>query len=295
MQTQRLGRISVDKVLEMESGLPLPMMFPDVTSADLARMSAWYADSDIGDSPETSLGTLSMHSFVLRLDGLNVLVDGCCGNHKNRSVPNVHQLNTPWLANLAAVGLKPEDIHMVMCTHLHFDHVGWNTRLENGRWVPTFPNARYVFARQDYEHWSTQEHEAPHREAFDDSVLPVVAAGQADILDISGNVAVAQEVGEGIWLEPAFGHSPGSCLVRARAGGEEALFWGDVIHHPVQLVRPDLPLVFDHDPQAAVSVRHRVLAQAAGSDVTCFPAHFRGSSAGHVHREGDAFRFAFVD
>jgi len=293
MQSQRLGRMQVDKLFEMEGGLPLGMFLPDVTAADLTALARWHVDSDLGTEPDHAMFMLSMHSFVIRIDGFNVLVDACNGNHKQRSVPNVHRLETPYLANLAALGLRPEDIHAVLCTHLHFDHVGWNTRLENGRWVPTFPNARYVFSAQDYAHWSTQEEEAVHREAFEDSVLPVVATGQAEILDIGGETAVHHEIGDGIWLEPAFGHSPGCCLVHARAGGAPALFWGDVIHHPLQLVRPEIAVV-DHDPAQALAVRRAVLECTADSDTMCFPAHFRGSSAGHVRRDGDAYRFAFV-
>jgi len=294
MQSHRLGRMTVSKVVEMESGAPMAMMFPNLSAADLARMALWYADPDVTLTPETSQVMLSMHSFVLQRDGYNVLVDACNGNGKQRCIPGVHQLDTRYLANLAALGLRPEDIHLVMCTHLHFDHVGWNTRLENGRWVPTFPNARYVFARQDYDHWASQDHEQPHREAFDDSVLPVVQAGLADILDVGSGVAVQQEIGDGIWLEPAFGHSPGSCIVHAQAGGAPALFWGDVIHHPIQLVRPDLTLPFDFDPQGAAAVRKSVLDRVADESTMCFPAHFRGSSAGRVRRHEEHFRFEFA-
>lgn len=295
MQQQMLGRMKVSKIMELESGAPLPMIFPGVTGADLGAMAKWYRDPDINDQPETSSIILSNHSFVIQVDGQNILVDACNGNHKQRSVPPVHKLNTPYLENLAALGLKPEDIHVVMCTHLHFDHVGWNTRLENGCWVPTFPNARYIFGKQDYDFWSKHEEADPHREAFDDSVLPVVHAGLADIIDVENRVAVHREIGDGVWMEPAFGHSPGCCVVGAEAGGPPAMFWGDVVHHPIQLIRPELALVFDHDQAAAVETRRKLLNRIADSDTTCFPAHFRGASAGHVTRDGDVFRYEFVD
>jgi len=294
MQSAKLGRMSVSKVVEMEDGLPLAMMFPAVTPADLACMARWHADPAITLDPASSMLMLSMHSFVIQLDGQAILIDTCNGNCKQRSIPSVHMLNTPYLANLAALGLQPEDIDMVMCTHLHFDHVGWNTRIQDGRWVPTFPNARYLFGKRDYEHWVTQEAEAPHREAFEDSILPIVRAGLADIIDVEGATAACLEIGEGIWLEPAFGHSPGCCLIHAQAGGPPALFWGDVVHHPIQLVRPDLPLMFDYDPLAAVNVRQDLLARIADSETMCFPAHFRGTSAGHVHRDGGAYRYTFA-
>ena len=295
MQTQQLGRMTVSKVVEAEDGVPLPMIFPAIAASDLERVKRWCADPDLTTDPETSKITLSMHSFVIRIAGMNVLVDACNGDDKQRCIPSVHLQKSPYLANLAAQGFKPEDIHMVLCTHLHFDHVGWNTRLENGRWVPTFPKARYIFGKRDYDHFASEDAELPHREAYADSVLPVVAAGQAEIVDLEGPTAAVQEIGDGVWLEPAFGHSPGSCLVRAQAGGAQALFWGDTIHHPIQLVRPELTLPFDFDQQRAAKVRQDVLERIADTDTMCFPAHFRGQTAGHVHRDGDAYRYAFVE
>ncbi len=294
MQPHRLGQLTISKVVEKESGVPLPMMLPELTAADLARVRRWSNDSDLTADPASSRITLSMHSFVIQLGGQTVLVDACNGNHKQRCLPDVHLLDTPYLANLAALGLKPEDIDLVLCTHLHFDHVGWNTRLDNGRWVPTFPNARYLFGKRDYDHFASDAAELPHRQAFDDSVLPVVQAGQAEILDLEGNTAVHREIGDGIWLEPAFGHSPGNCVVKAQAGGAPALFWGDVIHHPVQLARPDLTLAFDYDQGMAARARQKILNRVADSDTMCFPAHFRGATAGHVRRDGDAYRYEFA-
>lgn len=294
MQPQRLGKLTVSKVMEMEDGLPLPAMFPDLTAADLAQVRRWCADPDLTADPATSRVTLSMHSFVLQLGGQNILVDACSGNHKQRSVPGVHMLDTRYLENLAAAGFKPEDIHLVLCTHLHFDHVGWNTRLENGRWVPTFPNARYLFGKRDYDHFASEEAETPHREAYADSILPVVAANQAEIIDLEGPRAALREIGDGVWLEPAFGHSPGSCLVKARAGGDEALFWGDMLHHPIQLARPEVGLPFDYDPALAVKVRQDALARIADSSTMCFPAHFRGATAGRVRNDGAVYSFEYV-
>lgn len=294
MQSISLGRMSVSRVFEMEDGLPLPMMFPAITAADLGRMARWYADPAFTQDTASSMLMLSMHSFVIQLNGKHILIDSCNGNCKPRSIPSAHMLKTPYLANLAALGLTPADIDMVMCTHLHFDHVGWNTQLVDGRWVPTFPNARYLFGKRDYEHWAKQDKDAPHREAFEDSVLPIVGAGLADIIDVESPTAAYLEVGDGIWLEPAFGHSPGCCLIHAQAGGAPAIFWGDVIHHPIQLVRPDLPLMFDHDPLAAVKVRQDLLARIADTPTICFPAHFRSGSAGQVQRDGNAYRYAFA-
>ena len=298
MQPQQLGRLRVSKVMEMEAaGPPLSMVFPELTPADLERLSGWCPLPGLTNDPATTPMSLSMHSFVIEADGQNILIDACNGNCKERAVPSVDNLQTPYLENLAAAGFRPEDIHLVMCTHLHFDHVGWNTRLENGRWVPTFPNARYVFGKRDYDHWSTQEIEAEfvHRQAYEDSVLPVVQADQADIIDVDDPVAVQREIGDGVWMEPAFGHSPGCVLIKAQSSGAPALFWGDVIHHPVQMIRPELSMPFDFDPPAAVRVRQDMLADIADGETICFPAHFGGVSAGRVHGDGSAYRYEFVE
>ena len=237
--------------------------------------------------------TFSVHSFVIEVDGQTILVDTCDGNHKNRLIEAVHQLDTDYLGNLARAGFLPEDIDLVMCTHLHFDHVGWNTRLENGKWVPTFANAKYLFGKRDYEYFQTgQAGEEAHFESFVDSIIPVMEAGQGIIVDES-HVA-HREIGNGVWLEPAFGHSPGCCTVHGRADAGEAIFWGDVIHHPVQLIRPDLPFAFDADPAMASLTRQRVMKKALDEDLLCFPAHFRKTSAGKIRADGHAYRYEWV-
>jgi glyoxylase-like metal-dependent hydrolase (beta-lactamase superfamily II) len=292
MQPVTLGRMTVSKVLEMEVGPPLPLMLPGVNAEDLARLATWYRDETLGPTPEQSAFTMSMHSFVLQLDGLTVLIDACNGNHKHRSIPDVDRVETPYLANLAGIGLTPDDIDAVLCTHLHFDHVGWNTRLASGRWVPTFPNARYFFSRVDFEHFGQQELEDDHLRAFRDSILPVYEAGRAELIE--ANAVVHREIGNGIWFEPAFGHSPGNVSVLAACGGERAIFWGDVVHHPVQLIRPELTMAPDTDPEMAREMRRRTLSRAADEGLVCFPAHFRDPSAGRVLRDGEVYRYRFV-
>jgi glyoxylase-like metal-dependent hydrolase (beta-lactamase superfamily II) len=295
MQPIQLGRMTVHKVHEMDSPTPLLAQLPGATAADLARLKTWYepGDGELTDDPETSCMTFGVHSWVIELDGQTILVDSCCGNHKNRSLPEVHQLDTDYLGNLRRAGFAPEDIDLVMCTHLHFDHVGWNTRLEGGKWVPTFRNAKYLFGKRDYAYFiANPEGELIHNEAFLDSIVPVMDAGQGVLVD-EDHVA-HREIGNGLWLEPAFGHSPGNVTVHGQAGGEAAVFWGDVIHHPLQMIRYDLPFAFDADPVMASATRQRVMAKAAEEDLTCFPAHFRLSSAGKVRRDGDAYKYEWL-
>jgi glyoxylase-like metal-dependent hydrolase (beta-lactamase superfamily II) len=173
------------------------------------------------------------------------------------------------------------------------DHVGWNTRLENGQWVPTFPNARYVFGRRDYEFFSKQTHEAHHREAYLDSIMPIVDAGLADIVE--SDHCVHREIEDGVWLQDATGHSAGCVVVNAQRGGMQAAFAGDVVHHPIQMVRPDTPFFADEDPALACVTRERLFNQWADSGAVVYPAHFPDEPAGRIHRVRGHFRYEFLN
>jgi glyoxylase-like metal-dependent hydrolase (beta-lactamase superfamily II) len=290
--SRRLGKMKVKTVGEGEGMMPMQVALPGVTGEDLAELKRWYWSKELSQDPHAAVFHIDVRSYVLQLDGMNVLIDTCCGNDKQRSVPWADRLQTEWLLNLARAGLEPADMHLVLCTHLHADHVGWNTRLENGRWVPTFPNARYVFSRKDYEFFGRQTHEAHNREAYIDSVLPVVEAGLADIVE--SNRCVHREIEDGIWLEDAAGHSPGSVVVNARRGGSQAAFTGDVIHHPIQLVRPDIAFFADESPAEACATRQRLLAQYADNGTVLFPAHFSDPPSGRVYRAKRHFCYEFL-
>jgi glyoxylase-like metal-dependent hydrolase (beta-lactamase superfamily II) len=286
-----LGKLEIKSVREGDGRIPMQFALPGVTGQDLSALKAWYWSDELSLDPEAALFHIEVRSYLLNIDGLNVLIDTCCGNDKERSVPWAHRLQSPWLQNLAGAGCEPDDIHLVLCTHLHADHVGWNTRLEDGRWVPTFPNARYVFSRNDVEFFGRQTREAHNREAYADSVLPVVEAGLADIVD--SNACVHREIEDGIWLEDAAGHSPGSVIVNARRGGSRVVFMGDIVHHPIQLVRPDIPFFADEDPVEACATRQRLLAQCADNEAVLYPAHFPNPPAGRVRRAERFFSYDF--
>jgi glyoxylase-like metal-dependent hydrolase (beta-lactamase superfamily II) len=294
MKPMTLGRLSVARIYEGDALIPLSVALPGITTQDLAQLKTWYWDPDLAESPASAGMRISVHSFVLRVDGRNILIDTCCGNDKKRSLPPVSMQHWPYLANLAQAGLRPEDIDLVMCTHLHFDHVGWNTRLQDGSWVPTFPKARYLFGRRDFEFFSSQRHEALHREAFDDSVAPILDAGLADLVDADSRVH--REIGDGVWLTDVSGHSPGNLCVLAESGGSRAIFSGDCFHHPVQIVRPDAAFFADENPSQASVTRQRLLGEYANKDAVFFPAHFTGATAGRVERSGSGpLRFRFLD
>lgn len=294
MRDLTLGRLKVSRVYESDAVIPLAVALPGITDRDLAHLKSWYWDADLADDPARAGMRISVHSYVLQVDGRNILVDTCCGNDKQRSLEAVSHLQTRYLENLRIAGLRPEDIHLVLCTHLHFDHVGWNTRLENGRWVPTFPNARYLFGRQDLEYFSTQHHEATHREAFEDSVAPILDADLADIVDVGARIH--RELGDGVWLEDASGHSPGNLCLIADCGAERGIFSGDCFHHPVQIVRPDAAFFADENPTQASATRRRLLDQYADTGAVFFPAHFTGASAGRVERQPrGGLRYRFLE
>jgi glyoxylase-like metal-dependent hydrolase (beta-lactamase superfamily II) len=287
-----LKNITVQSVREGEGQMPMSVALPDVKARDLAALKEWYWSPELTADPATATFHLDVRSYLMQVDGLNIMIDTCCGNDKVRSVPWADRLQSPYLYNLQRLGVDPKDIHMVLCTHLHVDHVGWNTRLDNGQWVPTFPNARYIFGRRDYEFFSRQTHEAHHREAYLDSIVPVLEAGLADIVE--SDHCVHREIEDGVWLQDAAGHSPGCVVINAKRGGLQAAFAGDVVHHPIQLIRPDAPFFADEDPAGACATRQNLFEQWADSGAMVYPAHFPDEPQGRVHRAGAGFRYEFL-
>jgi glyoxylase-like metal-dependent hydrolase (beta-lactamase superfamily II) len=183
-----------------------------------------------------------------------------------------------------------------MCTHLHWDHVGWNTRLVNGQWVPTFPNARYIMARREYEHWdkvyaaekAKPKHDNMHALAFEDSVLPIMRAEKAVLVDDDF------ELERGLWLEPCHGHSAGHVVINVDAGNERGVFIGDVIHHPLQVLYPELSTRADLDTTASRASRRALIEKHAGAGTLVLPQHFATPSCGRIERDGGGLRFDFV-
>jgi glyoxylase-like metal-dependent hydrolase (beta-lactamase superfamily II) len=235
---------------------------------------------------------LSIHSWLLTVGGKRILIDACVGNHKPRAPRKMwDMLDTPWLARLAAAGARPEQVDMVMCTHLHVDHVGWNTRLDNGRWVPTFPNAKYVFITQDYEHYLSLDNDPAtgpvNGGSFRDSVLPVVEAGLAQM--VSGAAAFD----EGLSVEPAPGHTPGTIAIKFESKGERALFCGDILHHALQVYHPEWNSFACADAANARSSRRKVLEHCAGGAML-LPAHFGAPFACRVEAKGGGFLPRFI-
>jgi glyoxylase-like metal-dependent hydrolase (beta-lactamase superfamily II) len=207
------------------------------------------------------------------------------GNDKERAVAAWNQRQGPFLQNMAQAGFAPETIDTVLCTHLHVDHVGWNTRLVQSRWVPTFANARYLFGRQEWAHWS-QAGDADDQRVMADSVRPIVDAGLAQLVEMDHTLT------EEVKLEPTPGHTPGHVSVRIRSQGAEAVITGDLMHHPLQCCEPDVASNFDVDTQAARQTRRRFLSEQADKPVMVLGTHFAAPTAGWVVTAGDAWQFA---
>ncbi|WP_035656041.1 MBL fold metallo-hydrolase, partial [Bradyrhizobium sp. STM 3809] len=254
-----------------------PALTPDMLAAERSALQAARAL----DAQDTLM--LCVQSYVVKTPHHTILIDSCIGNDKPRARP-VWNMKTDdsYMRALAAAGISVDDIDVVMCTHLHTDHVGWNTRLDNGRWVPTFPNARYVFAQAEYDYWVAQNDKA-EVPAFADSVLPVVEAQRADIVS-DGFV-----IGDHVRLLPTPGHTPGHVAVAIGKARDEAVFAGDLIHSPLQLAYPELSPKFDVDPKQAAVTRRGFLDRYCDTPTLCCTAHFPSPSAGRITRNGNGF------
>jgi glyoxylase-like metal-dependent hydrolase (beta-lactamase superfamily II) len=281
MSSITLGNVEIIRVFELPL-IPLPraVAFPD-TDPELWRRNADWLEPEYFDAAADAL-PFSMQSWVLRSEGRTILVDTGIGNAKQRpGDPPLHELDTPYLAELAAAGVVPEDVDVVVCTHVHGDHVGWNTRLVDGEWVPTFGNARYLFARADFDFWDPANGH-PSRSGprmanvFEDSVAPVHQAGLAELWDDH------YDIDANLRLEPAPGHTPGSAVLWLSSGTDRAAFVGDLLHSPLQVLEPDESSCFDEDEAAARATRRRVLAQVADERVLLVPAHLPAAGAVEV-------------
>jgi glyoxylase-like metal-dependent hydrolase (beta-lactamase superfamily II) len=287
-----VGRASIARIEETYLPIyPPGDIFPQWNDAIAAEHASWLAPAHY--DAEKNLIKLSVHSWLLQVGGKKFLIDACCGNHKARPArPFWNMLNTPYLERLAAAGARPQDIDYVMCTHLHHDHVGWNTLNANGRFMPTFPNARYVISRPDFEYYRKLDAAPDQAEpvefgAFRECVLPVVEAGRADF------VTGPHRLDEHIEIVPAPGHSAGHVVFRLESAGERAVFIGDVLHHLIQVYYPHWNFPKNADAQQARASRRAVLAHCAATGALMLPAHVGAPFAGRIEAAGDGFRPRF--
>jgi glyoxylase-like metal-dependent hydrolase (beta-lactamase superfamily II) len=286
--TCKIGQATVTRIPERSITFPASALLPDWDAAVASCAQGWLVPEHM-NAAHTHL-TASVHSWLVKTETHRILIDTGIGNGKTRASPLFNQLDTPFLDRLAAAGCTPEEVTHVLLTHIHTDHVGWNTSLEGGLWIPTFANARYFIPRAGCNSFN-----APHgrlRPDFDmyaDSILPVIKAGQAELVDPTGG-----EVLDGFTYHPTPGHSIDHMSILLSSQGEEAIFAGDVMHHPSQIGRPRWNSVFCADPEQAEDSRRRVLDYASERSMVYFSSHFAGSSAGRISRDGDAYRWQSI-
>jgi glyoxylase-like metal-dependent hydrolase (beta-lactamase superfamily II) len=287
-----IGQFEINRVIESEGPfLEVQSFIPDADQAVVEANRDWLMPRFI--EPASNKIILNIQSYILRTPRHTILVDTCVGNDKPRpGRPMFDRLSLPYLADLAAAGVRPEEVDFVLCTHLHVDHAGWNTQLINGRWVPTFPNAKYIFARTEYEFWERRHldgSEGPVPNVYDDSILPVMQAGQAVLVDAD------HQIDDGLWFEPAPGHTPGNVVVNLQSQGATGVLTGDVMHHPLQLIRPEWSSRACEDAVQSAATRRALIERYADTDTLIAPAHFASPTMGHIISKGDGFGYRLVN
>ena len=287
----KVGSVEIGRVLDSYIlGATMQGTFPEFNREAVRPHEDWLCPTHM--DPETGHFKMPVHSWIFSVNGQNVLVDTCTGNHKTLpGMDEFQMLNTLYLDRLAEAGLRPDDIHYVLCTHLHVDHVGWNTRLVNGRWVPTFPNATYVFSRVEYEAAKAAgtNPNAPSflKYVFEDSIYPVMEAGRAVLVD------GIHELLDAITLRPAPGHSPGHVRIELRSQGSQGVFIGDMMHSPIQVPFWQWSSRLCWDQRMATDSRRDLLDYCASENVLLLPAHFEFPYVGRIRRDGGTFAIAF--
>jgi len=276
--TWQIGDLHVTRIQESED-VGLDWVLEQATPENL-RQIPWLAPHFMNAEGEA---LWSIHALVVETPRRRILVDTCVGNDKNLPVPFWNQLQGSFLADLEAAGFTPDSIDTVLCTHLHVDHVGWNTILVDGQWQPTFPNARYLFARNEWAHWETQDDDFS-KTVLSESVRPIWDAGLVDLVDSDHRVC------DEIWFEPTPGHTPGHVSIRLASGGEDAVITGDMIHHPCQFANPGWGSPADVDFDQAVATREAFFERNAAQSILVIGTHFATPTAGHVVRDGDVYR-----
>ena len=272
MNQWQVGDVRITRIVGLEIAGGTRFILPDATreaclTLDWLRPHFMDAEGNL---------VMSVHALVVDTGSRRIIVDTCIGNDKERSIPTWSHLQTSFLQDLTAAGYPPETIDTVLCTHLHVDHVGWNTMLVDGRWVPTFPNARYLLAEPEWRHWDGADDDPMNENVLDDSVRPVFEAGLVDLVDWQHQVC------DEVNLEPTPGHTPGHVSIHIRSGGQEALITGDCIHHPCQMSRTDWCSSADADQAQGRRTREDLLARYADGDVLVIGTHFATPTAGRV-------------
>ncbi len=276
----QIGDVRVTQIVELTTASLGPYLLPQATPEVLSGLP-WLTPFL---NAEGKL-VLSMHALVVESREQIVLVDTCIGNDKPRSYPRWNLMQTDFLDRFQAAGFALDRVDTVLCTHMHVDHVGWNTRLVEGCWQPTFNRARYLFAEDEWAYWKDEPQE--YGPVIEDSVQPVFDAGLADLVKHDHRIT------DEVWLEPTPGHTPGHVSVHISSRGEQAVITGDMIHHPCQIAHPQWSSTADWDQQASAETRNQFLNRYADGPVLVIGTHFAAPTAGRIVRDGDRFRLDY--
>ena len=279
MNSWRIGNVTITRVVEIEATGGMSRVLPDATR-DAVKEIPWLMPHFVSEEGRMRG---SIHALVVETPDRRIIVDTCVGNDKERSNPAWSGLKTSFLDDLESRGFPRESIDTVLCTHLHIDHVGWNTMLRDGSWVPTFPHARYLLGEGEVAFWKDTDDPA-QQTVYADSVQPVFDAGLVDL------VTNEQRICDEVRLVPTPGHTPGHASVLVVSQGEEALITGDFLHHPCQFARPHWCSSFDEDRTQAVATRRAMFEKLADTPTLVIGTHFATPTAGHLVRDGDAYR-----
>ncbi len=280
MLTWQIGDVKITQIVELTTASIGPHLLPQATPELLGSVK-WLAP--FIDAQHRIV--LSIHALVLETKDRCLVVDTCIGNDKERSYPRWNRMQGRFLQDFVGAGFTLDRVDTVLCTHMHVDHVGWNTRLVDGRWEPTFEKARYLFAEKEWNHWSREPQE--YGPVIEDSVRPIFDRGLADLVSESHRVC------DEISLEPTPGHTPGHVSVHITSRGEEAVITGDMIHHPCQIMRPEWSSTADVNPDAAATTRAQFVSRYSDRPVLIIGTHFAAPTAGRIVRDGATYRLDY--
>ncbi len=273
-----VGNTTITQVVETLWPISPRYLFAEVTRDMLADI-AWLKPAFVDDENRM---LLSIHTLIVESQGERIMVDTCLGNDKEgRYIEEWNRRSGGFLTDIADAGFPADDIDTVLCTHMHVDHVGWSTTMIDGSWVPTFSNARYLYARDE---WDAVRREADSAPEIADSVMPIFDAGKAVVVDNT------HQVTDEVWLEPTPGHTPGHVSVHIRSKGEEAVITGDMTHHPCQFSHPEWCTRVDHDQDLSIATRGAFYERYADTPVLIIGTHFAAPTAGRIVRDGDTYR-----
>ena len=274
-----VGRVKITKIVELAMEGGTRFILPQATY-DAVQQMPWLIPAFATEEGKLKM---AVQSFVVETPTRRILVDTCIGNDKQgRNVPTWNNLHKPFLEDMAKAGYPAESIDTVLCTHLHVDHVGWNTKLVDGKWVPTFPQARYVFGKTEYEYWSQHAPTPSHAAVFEDSIKPVMEAGLVDLIPSDHKLT------DEITMIPTPGHSPGHVSIHIQSDGAQGLLTGDVAHHPCQMWHTEWSASPDSDPAQSTKTKRELFSRFADTETLVIGGHF---DAGYIKRDGDRFKY----